>query len=166
TPSTAAIEPPAGLDGLYRDMTTDAILRVITKADGVHLSLRKDGNGPLLTPVTEERFKLGRLNEVRFGKDALRLINTHKPEALYTRVAESDPPGARLAEYAGTYWSDEAAAAYVVSVDGSKLSVRITPAQITKLEPTYADGFMTDGGTLIRFTRNARGAVDGADVKA
>ena len=171
---TPAVPPPppgttkaaTGLDGLYRDFANDAIVRIISKDDGVHLALRKTGNGPLLVPITETRYKLGRFNEVRFESDGVHLITAHKPAATYTRVADAEPAAGRLGEYAGIYVTDEAAATYVIAVDGNALTARVTPVLTSKLEPTYADGFMTEGGTLIRFTRNRDGVVDGADVKA
>jgi hypothetical protein len=43
---------------------------------------------------------------------------------------------------------------------------RLAPARTWRLEPTYTDGFMTDGGDLLHFTRDASGRVDGFDVKA
>ncbi len=145
--------------GLYRDPKTNAILRIVEKNDGLHVAVRAAGNGPLLVPAGENRYRIGRNVELRFADDGLHLITNHKPEAVYVRVEEAT---ASLAGYAGTYHSDEADATWVISSEGAK----ILPARTVKLEPAYADGFVTSDGDLLHFTRDAQGRIDGFDVKA
>ncbi|HWW63040.1 MAG TPA: serine hydrolase domain-containing protein, partial [Thermoanaerobaculia bacterium] len=162
-PPRAAGKRDDALAGLYRDAATDAILRVTSKDDGLHLTLSRSGNGPVLSPLGENRFRLGRFNEVRVGSDGLHLITLHKAPALYVRVADANPT---LAQYAGTFASDEVGVTYEAFVDGGTLAIKVSPVSTMKLEPTYADAFVTDGGDLVRFTRNAKGGIDGFDLKA
>jgi hypothetical protein len=142
-------------DGLYLDKQTHAIFRI--KDNAVV-------RGPKLTPIGENRYRLGRNAELRFDGDTLHLITNHKPDAAYVKVAEATAP--KLEDYAGTYTSDEAGATYDVAVDKGKLMVRIQPGQSFAIDPTYADGFSAGGGVLAHFTRDAKGRVDGVDVKA
>jgi len=147
--STAALR-----DGLYLDRQTHAIFRI--KDNAVV-------RGPKLVPIAENRYRVGRTVELRFDGDTMHLITNHKPDAVYVKVAEAAAP--KLEDYAGTYTSDEVGARYRVTVDKGKLLVRIQPGQSLTLDPTYADGFAA-GNTLVHFTRDANGHVDGADVKA
>jgi len=139
-------------EGLYLDKKTDATLRI--KGDSIV-------RGPKLTPMGENRFRAGRTVELRFDGDTLHLVTIHKPEAVYVKVAEATP---KLEDYAGSYASDEVGATYNMVVEKGKLVAKLPPVQSFELEPTYADGF-TAGGTLAHFTRDAKGRVDGIDIK-
>jgi CubicO group peptidase (beta-lactamase class C family) len=152
-PAAPQASAPASVsDGLYVDKTTRAFLRIKDSAIV---------RGPKLTPIGENRFRAGRA-ELRFDGDAFRLVTNHKPEALYVKVAE---PAPKLEDYAGSYSSEEVGVTYNMVVEKGKLVAKLPPAQSFELEPTYADGF-TAGGTLLHFTRDAKGRVDGVDLKA
>lgn len=153
-PSESGSSAAALRNGLYLDRTTHAILRIKDNAIV---------RGPKLTPIGENRYRVGRTTEIRFEGDTLHLITIHKPEAIYTKVAEAAP---KLDDYTGSYGSDEIGVTYKLSVDGGKLVARLAPVRTVKLEATYTDGFMTEGGDLLHFTRDANGRVDGFDVKA
>ena len=56
-------------------------------------------------------------------------------------------------------------ATYVITVKNGKLTVEVGVDEEPPLVPTYADAFRDGNGTLIHFTRNAEGRVDGADMK-
>lgn len=163
-PSTTTNEP-ASLLGLYRDRATNAIIRIVSRENTLHMAVTDKGSGPALSPLGDNRFRIGRTRELRFATDGLHLISHHKPEALYERVPEATPSAADLAAYAGRYESDEAQATWLVTVDAGKLNARTSPAESFALEPTYADGFSAGNGTLVHFTRDANGAIDGVDVK-
>jgi hypothetical protein len=156
---------PSNLTGLYRDMNTDAILRIISKDDGLHLALRANGNGPLLTPTAAGHYKLGSTNELWLAADGLHVTSGHRPEAIYARVADATPSTAKLSEYAGAYSSDEVGATYTMVVEDGKLVAKVNPVIKTRLDPTYADAFVTERGDLVRFTRDLNGRITGADIK-
>jgi len=153
SPPPSAVGDAKPPEGLYLDRKTDAILRV--KGDSIV-------RGPKLTPMGESRFRAGRTVELRFDGDTLHLITAHKPEAVYVKVPEASP---KLEEYAGSYASDEAGATYNLVVEKAKLVAKLPPVQSFELDPTYADGFAGGGGTLLHFTRDAKGRVDGVDIK-
>jgi CubicO group peptidase (beta-lactamase class C family) len=153
-PSQNGSSAAALREGLYVDKQTHAILRI--KDNGIV-------RGPKLVPIGENRYRAGRTVEIRFDGDTLHLITIHKPEAVYTKMAEGTP---KLDDYTGAYSSDEAGATYKVSVVDGKLVAKLAPVRTSRLEPTYTDGFMTEGGDLLHFTRDAKGRVDGVDIKA
>ncbi|HEV8660802.1 MAG TPA: serine hydrolase domain-containing protein [Thermoanaerobaculia bacterium] len=157
--------PGEGLVGLYRDPKTDAIVRIIEKDNVLRGALRPGGSGPALTLIEPNRYRVAR-TEFRFDTDGLHLINVHKPEALYVKVPDANPTQAQLGEYTGSYGSDEVGTTWAVSVDAGTLSAKISPVRSYKLDPTYADGFVSDEGDLLRFTRDANGHINGLDVKA
>lgn len=151
----------ASHQGLYRDMKTNAILGVFVKDGRLQIGLSPDRSGPL-TPIEGSRYRFGQLGEVRFAEDRLTLgINT-KPDAVYRRVERAQPV---LAEYAGTYASDEVGASYTVAIDGDHLVVKLPPSAQFAMEPSYKDGFVVEGD-LVHFTRGKNGRVDGFDVKS
>ena len=66
----------------------------------------------------------------------------------------------------GSYASDEAGATYNMVMEKGKLVAKLPPVQSFELEPTYADGFAAGTGTLLHFTRDAKGHIDGVDIKS
>jgi hypothetical protein len=65
------------------------------------------------------------------------------------RVAAATPGAAQLAEFAGTYVSDEAETTLIAAVDGSALVLKRRPDTVIRLTPLYADAFMGAIGTVI-----------------
>ena len=125
--------------GLYVNDDTGAVLRVFEKDNDLRIGFGNDG--PLLSGET---------------------INA----TSYRRVDPFTPTAEQLRDYAGDYSSDEAAATYRVTTDSGRLRVALPQQAERTLEPTYADAFRLGNSTLIRFTRDARGRVDGFDLKA
>ena len=87
SPAAGAAPSPVGR-GLYRDLKTNAILRIV---DEGRIALRANGRGPALEPIGENRYRIGRNVELRFADDGLHLITNHRPEAAYVRVEEAKP---------------------------------------------------------------------------
>jgi CubicO group peptidase (beta-lactamase class C family) len=144
--------------GLYRDMKTNAILYIEDDRAG-----ERKGAGARLVPIGNNTFRAGRTVQMHFDDAGLHLMTGHKPEALYVRVPEATTP--KLNDYVGTYTSDEARATYTIAIDGDHLVAKLPPVRQLKMTPTYADGFEASGD-LIHFTRDAKGRVDGFEVKA
>lgn len=162
TPETPKKPVESMLAGLYRDSKTNAILRVSVRDDALRFGLRP-GNGAALEQIAPGRYKAGLNGEIRFDDAGLHLMSGHKPEAVYVRTAEATP---KLEEYAGTYHSDEADATYEVAIEGGKLMAKLAPVRSGALTPTFTDGFVSESGDLVTFTRDAKGRVDGFDAKA
>jgi CubicO group peptidase (beta-lactamase class C family) len=73
-------------------------------------------------------------------------------------------PG-RLAEYVGTYYSDELDATYTVLVQENRLVLRRVSPAASPLTPAAVDAF-TLGAQTVRFLRGAGGRVEGLAVDA
>ncbi|MGE5198451.1 MAG: serine hydrolase domain-containing protein, partial [Rhodospirillaceae bacterium] len=169
----AVAVPPAVLErlaGVYRETSTDAVLRL--RWDATALALR--AGGQLLVPTgpgelhtqdgarkysTErgwpEDAAIGPLVETA-GRARPRRWDPQRPYA---------PDETQLREFAGEYTSDELGVTYAVYVQDGALNVRFRPAQRYALEPVFKDAFAGDGN-VIRFTRSADGGVDGLRVYA
>ena len=158
------------LAGVYRETSTDAVLRLVwdpkarvLRAGGQPLV--PTGPGELYTQDGARRFSaewgwpesaaIGPLVE-RTGRARPRRWD---PQRTYT------PDAAQLREFAGDYTSDELGVTYTVFVEGGVLKVRFRPAQGYALEPVFKDAFAGDGNT-IRFTRSPDRAVDGLRIYA
>ena len=156
---------PAGLAGLYRDMRTDAVLRLSVKNGDLVI---EGGRARKLVPVAADRFLAENGTEFIFEKSAdgslaLRVTPEADLPSTYVRVERARPGPDELREYEGRYRSDELDVAYVVSVDGGRLTIRLRPEPAHPLETTYKDAFgpLGSDGVALRFTRDAGGKIDG-----
>jgi CubicO group peptidase (beta-lactamase class C family) len=115
------------------------------------------------TPLDAGRF---RANESRIvSKDRIELIGRDGNIAVYLRTEPVAAGAVKLADYAGTYSSDEVGAAYRIEPGAERLIWRIRdrPDFQQALKPVYRDAFQGDGATF-RFQRDAGGAVTGLTV--
>ena len=72
----------------------------------------------------------------------------------------------QLADYAGTYYSDELEATFVVMMQNGRLAVRRgLQREATPLEPDSTDQFRLAGMT-VRFNRDAHGRINGLSMQA
>lgn len=69
-----------------------------------------------------------------------------------------NPSPAQLAEFVGTYHSDDAETTFVVRVEEGQLVLWRRPGETRPLTPVYEDGFRMPGG-MIRFRRDGAGRV-------
>ncbi len=160
-PAPAVALAPAALSaraGLYRSRRTGEPLRVSLR-DG---KLRM-GAGELV-PLSATRFRVGRgpAQLVFDDPSGPRLLAADGDTIAYEPVAEATPSAP--AELAGRYHSDEAEATYTVALEDGKLLLRRRPDVSVLLTPAYADAFTTPSGSLVRFTRDAAGRVDGMSL--
>jgi CubicO group peptidase (beta-lactamase class C family) len=160
----------AKLAGVYREKLTDAVVRV---AYDEKLNTVRVG-GQALVPTAADVLSTTN-GERTFAVDsgapgeAVRITESDGGRSK-PRIWEREPPFAptpqQLAAYAGDYVCEELGGlVYTVYVEGEALKVRFRPAQRNTLVPTFPDGFTADGDT-IRFTRNAKGQVEGFRVYA
>lgn len=68
---------------------------------------------------------------------------------------------AAFAEYAGVFTSDEAAARWTVTVNGSAMTFARWPGDVAPLRPVAKDEFAGPGGMRVSYTRDAAGRVTG-----
>jgi CubicO group peptidase (beta-lactamase class C family) len=89
---------------------------------------------------------------------APRIAEAQSPLAGYTRQDGYAPPAAELAEYGGSYSSDEAETTFTVAVQDTGLVMKQRPARVIALEPLSKDVFRGSLG-VIKFRRGADGRV-------
>lgn len=158
--STAQVADVTRHAGTFLNPQTLAVRRVEAR-DGKLVWAR--GAGTVLEPVAESRFRFtGQQTEVHFiNTNELQVINAGRPPSEYRRV---EPFAGALAEYTGTWRSDEVNATYEVTVDGGKLLFRAGPAFHFTAEPVFADAFQIAEGMLVRFFRDRRGKLARMEV--
>ena len=162
----AATRPtvPAERAGLYRNTATGMPL-VLLSRDG---RWTLEGGAPpantLLVRSPSQLESAGGGRRFDFTSGGLRVGNRNGTVELYERVERAEPTPADLARLAGTYSSDEAETVLEVAVNGSALVVKRRPDTTIALRPVYKDGFTAPGLGLVRFRRDASGAVTGLSV--
>lgn len=158
------------LAGLYRNMKTDAALKLAVKGEGLVI---EGGGRPLqLVPIASDRLITYNETEYIFepagsaAPSGLHETPVGDPASTYVRVEQARPGPQKLAEYEGRYWSEELDVTYSVAVQNGRLIIIRRPDPPVPLGPAYEDAF-TPGGTseiVLRFTRNATGSVDGLSI--
>ena len=157
-------EALAALAGYYRRPESDIPLHFVVRGDD--LVLIEAGAGRRLHPIADGRFRIdGTSNEAAFEPDGagrgltLRLSGTAR--GTYTRAAPVVRPSAeRLAEYAGSYHSDDLGVQYAFREEGRRLVLWHRKLGHIRLISTFEDGFY-GGGWYFTFRRNAAGEVTG-----
>jgi CubicO group peptidase (beta-lactamase class C family) len=163
SPAPEVALPAAALrarTGVYREPRSALALRV--EMEGEKLAIADFGE---LTPLSESRFRLDEAAEVEFApapagqRGVLRLIvggdtTTFEPMPAWT------PTPSELAALAGEYHGDEAEATYTAEVVEGKLVLRRRPNTTIELVPTYPGAFITPGGWMVLFARDASGRAE------
>ena len=169
----AVAAPPEVLErlaGVYRETSTDAVLRLVWDAKG---GVVRAGGQPLVPTGPGELYTMDgarRFSTERGWPDTAAvgsLVETSERDRprRWDLQAPYRPDAARLAEFAGDYTSTELGVTYTVFVEVGALQVRFRPAQRYTLLPAFKDAFVGDGNTF-RFTRSPGGAVDGLRIYA
>ncbi len=161
TPETGVEISPSRLQALaggYRDMRREAMVR-IAAVDG---ALRMGGT--LLFPVAENRFENGGTSlvfdeEVFADGRPAAVLNTSGADGVRLEpVPDSRPTEADLAEFTGTYHSDEAEVTYVAEIENGTFVLKDRWGRGRPLQPLYPDAFGGGGNTFI-FRRDSSGRV-------
>jgi hypothetical protein len=99
-----------------------------------------------------------------FDSRGLRVSNPDGTVDLFERVEWVTPSASELLELAGTYSSDEAETVLEVAATGNTLVVKRRPDTIVALRPIYKDAFSGQSLGLVRFRRDAAGAVTALSI--
>jgi hypothetical protein len=168
-----AVDVPADvlerMAGVYREVSTDAVLRVTW--DPKARALRAGGLPLVPTGPGEMYTQDGgrRLSTARGWPDNVAGLLVETAERAKPRRWELQrpfkPDDAQLRAFAGDYASEELGVTYTFYVEDGLLKLRFRPAERVTLDPVFKDAFEGDGNT-IRFTRSPEGAVDGLRIYA
>jgi CubicO group peptidase (beta-lactamase class C family) len=179
-PSAAAATPGAGinlkeqqlsaLQGLYWNRDGDQFLKTYLKDGKLRISFDIEDDYAL-KPVSETFFHIadtpwGDEANFRFEPSAgdkprgfLESFGDDKPD-LFESVPSSAPSSVELADYEGSYVSQEIEPIYRMVVQDGKLTLTRLKHKPAQLEPTILDVFSAQIGT-IRFTRDSNHRVSG-----
>lgn len=116
-----------------------------------------------LVPLGAERFRAGR-REAVFSRPASRLtlIASGQEPRTFERVPAFKTSASQLAEYGGTYLSEEIELPYRVAMrDGELVVTSMKLVEGVRLRPIAGDLFSAEGIGLLRFTRNPQRRVCG-----
>lgn len=166
--AASAAAPPAALPeaelarwaGVFASPASEAVLRISVRDGGLILGRMQ---GPALLPEGPGRFRVGDgPTRLVFPNEDPSVLEIGNPESgLRPRRFERREPAVltprQLAEYAGTYRSDElGGAVYTITATDSTLVLRTRTAAPIVATPVFADVFEAGGSTL-RFTRSRAG---------
>ena len=112
-----------------------------------------DGNG--MTELLPDLNKDGSVSQIR-------IMNEEGAPDVYVPVKPPTNTPEKLAEYVGTYFSEELAADHRIVVKGNGLGLQFGESFDGQLNGTYADTFAGGGGQVrITFTRDDKGVITG-----
>ncbi|MDQ6831746.1 MAG: beta-lactamase family protein [Gemmatimonadota bacterium] len=151
--------------GVFRNARTGELMELAVR------------NGKLMSPqrrglpfvvVAPGRIKAGVADLAMDGAPGARTLRVTTAESGTETFAEMPPvpAGTSLAEYGGTYASDELDVRLVIVAKKDALTVTRRPSDEVKLTPAYRDGFDAPGIGAVEFTRDAAGKVDGFAIFA
>jgi CubicO group peptidase (beta-lactamase class C family) len=167
-PVAASYKPSAEqlgrLAGLYVNPTSGNVTFVTVK-DGNLIAGRT--TGPALVPIAENRFWFAPQRaewEFKPNGDVVATFKSSPPRqpVTFVRREKSRPSHADLERYAGTYYSDELRATYVVSATDTSLAFRTGTSDPDTATAAYGDVFL--GFATVEFTRDAGGSVTGMQL--
>lgn len=153
--------------GTYRDLFNDAVV-TFTPSDGGLRTVDATGRtGGVYTPLGGTSFR-GSTGITTFGsvggKRGFALAREDGDTSRYEEVRFSPSP-IRLADYVGTYASDELDVLLTIVQRNGKLVLQRRPADEFEMRPAYEDDFRTSLGSF-HFSRDAKGAVNGFSIYA
>jgi hypothetical protein len=161
TPAIAMTADAAtALAGRYRAPRTDEVM-VLEARNG---QLTDSLSGTTLLPAGSDQFRMrggdGVLKVVRTGTAIA--LRTEAPNARAADCSRAEMPLPSNDAYAGSYRSAELDATLTLTVRDGALRIEDGFRGTRPLAPLFRDGFSLADGERIRFTRDARGRVDGA----
>jgi CubicO group peptidase (beta-lactamase class C family) len=176
-PVVASTERPteqelASKGGIYTELKSGTTVQLAMKDGKLTAAL---GPGFPLVPLTKDRFQVfGAPATVTFEGTAnghpqrMLVLNDGEKEPLVFEYVAAlvAPSAAQMAEYAGTYYSEELDTRYTFLVKDDKLTVRRRKFEDTALTPASADGFTVADVGNIRFFRDSQKRVSGFELNA
>jgi CubicO group peptidase (beta-lactamase class C family) len=138
--------------GLYRDSRTGVPLNIVRNGTAL-----RAGNA-VLTPISASRFATADGSTWEIRGNGARMIDPFGSAYDYDRVQAAKPTPEQLAEFTGSYASDEAEVTMTVAVEKDMLVLKSRPDTTIRLTPIYPDAYGGSLGTVI-FRRDSRGRV-------
>jgi hypothetical protein len=160
----------ARFTGVFANPAGEFARRLYMKMGKLWYSV-SEGDEYELAPVGRNRFIMRGVPEkielvVAFGdagspSQVSMIIDDGKPIVYQAVKAAPDAP-AQLAEFIGSYYSEELDAQYTLSLVGNKLAARKKVGDELILTPQFADVFgNSDRGISVKFSRGQNGVITG-----
>jgi CubicO group peptidase (beta-lactamase class C family) len=177
-PEAAAIELSEAqmkeLAGFYRNAANGEAARIQLR--GGKLYVDRFGPAAPMTARAADRFTIGSSlgggeTEIRIERSAngtrrLRISPPNRPVQLMDSIEAFAPTPAQLADFAGSYYSEELDATYLLSLEGGTLQAVNRDERKRPLLPSYTDSFSMMGGAQLEFQRDAQGRPSGFALHA
>ena len=150
--------------GIFRDPMTDAVIRFSPRASSVALDQSQ-------IPLAAQSATTVRNPTVQYdlsGRAGRRRVAriTGEDTVVFEEVQPADTSARTLAQYVGSYTSEELAGSVRITLEDGTLVLHTRPAERSTLRPSYKDSFLAPGGQSIRFIRDRAGKVTGFGVFA
>ena len=163
----------AGVTGLYFNPTAVTHRRVIVK-DGKLMFVINANYAIELKAVSASRFLMPDIPtkvEISFSppqpgkvKNMQVVVNGGKPEIFETIKPATYTPE-ELSKFAGTFYSEELDAKYILNIKENKLIVRLGSEE-NPLEALFTDAFASPQGLIIRFKRDQQNRIAGFSLSS
>lgn len=161
-PAAVGSEVLARWVGTYHDTVSQSLLKVRRSGDTLRLA-----NGTRLLPTSDTSVRIAGSGNSLILHMAGGQVTAVIPmpagmrDAVFQRKAPVVTSPALLAPYAGSYYSEELDARYVLVARDSVLAVEHRKLDDAQLRPEFADGFSSNFGSMIVFTRDAKQRITG-----
>ena len=158
--------------GIYTEPKANMTIRLEMKEGKLTAAM---GPGFPLSPLSKDRFQVvGAPATVTFEgtvnghPQRMLVLNDGEKEPIAFEYVEAPPPltAAQLAEYEGTYYSEELDTRYTVIVKDNRAVVRRRKFEDTPLSPKAADEFEARAAGTIKFIRDSQKRVSGFEINA
>ncbi len=166
-PASIALTPEQqkAWSGIFRDPVTDAVIRLsprgtsVAFGEPVQITLAAQSATTLRGPMVQYDLV------TKAGKRTVNRIAVEDTVG-YEEVQPADTSARALAQYVGTYWSEELGGSLRITIENGGLVLHVRPAERVTLRPSYKDSFLIQGTQSIRFLRDRSGRVTGFGVFA
>jgi CubicO group peptidase (beta-lactamase class C family) len=160
--------------GLYRDPSTEDVGRIFIREGKLRASPNAGESHSIeLTPVSMNRFVLlGTRVMVEFlpvvtGKpQSVRVTGDGPKPVLSQKVDAFAPSSTELSGFKGQYTSEELEVTYTISARSSDLLLQMPGRPDVLLQPIFSDAFAGGAVNVVKFSREASGAITGFTVNA
>jgi len=148
--------------GLTFKMNTKEGKLVHTGLAKSELPVMRTTEGHLVMVEGESRYEMIPAVDTNGAVSQMKLRRSNGQADTFVRVRAAFDSPEKLAEYIGTYYSEEFDAAYSISRKGNGFIVHITDTFEAPLAPAYEDVFTTANGQInLVFTRDDKGKISG-----
>lgn len=135
--------------GLYKDVNSHRVVTFEVKDDEIIFDNKKLEASAPDTLFNEDM-------QIYFDGDLLKQSTTTNP-ITFKKVEEVIPEEVNLNNYAGTYFSVEAACGLEIDLKEGELLSKLTPSRFEKLNPSFKDAFSVHRNKVYTFHRNEAG---------